>query len=278
MKKILLMLIAIAIISQITLAQVLPQLTLNSDKSEYRPNENINIFATVYNSYPYPVAWQLNAVLKHSDNLQNFPATSAQNEVLLKPAESKKIQMYNLSVGENFPPGLYVVIVNLMQGTHSINSQTLNFNITGTSKNIVFDIFACKDSACSTQSKVFLKNDIVFIVASVEKDVVLSSSYATPSGKEINMQLTDGKGSIEPKEIGTYTVKMTASKEVYLTTEKTIQFGVIAEEAKIQTYEKGVEKGVFSKYLVYTLVILVLSVVLAFLVYYLKRRHLEQKA
>jgi hypothetical protein len=51
------------------------------------------------------------------------------------------------------------------------------------------------------------------------------------------LQFDAGIAKIQPVEIGTYTVDITATKTDFTTTEKTTQFAVIEKEAQISTGE-----------------------------------------
>jgi predicted nucleic acid binding AN1-type Zn finger protein len=106
-----------------------------------------------------------------------------------------------------------------------------NFRII-TSPSFEFELMTCKDPSCTEKAKIFAQNQNIYL--DYESDVSgLSVSVTLTKPDKSTSQLTLPT-TIKANQVGTYTVKATASKQGYKTIEKTTQFGVIKKEATIK--------------------------------------------
>jgi len=94
-----------------------------------------------------------------------------------------------------------------------------------------FELFICKNQGCLEKSKTFIQNEEIYL--DYESDVTGLSISATLTKPDKSTKQISLPTSIKADQVGTYTVKVTASKEGYKTAEETVQFAVIEKEASI---------------------------------------------
>ena len=106
-----------------------------------------------------------------------------------------------------------------------------NFTI-DTKPSIVFRILTCKDSACESESKTFIKgSDIHISYLSDIPGIKTESSLTLPD--QITKQLILPT-SIKAEQIGTYELEVTALKDGYKETKQDSLFAVIEKEPDIE--------------------------------------------
>ena len=94
-----------------------------------------------------------------------------------------------------------------------------------------FDVLLCKDQSCTEKSKIFLKNENMYLDYDSEVDNLLITTTLTyPDERTRTLTLPT---SIKAKQIGTYTLDVTASKQGYKDITVREQFAVIGQEANI---------------------------------------------
>jgi len=134
-----------------------------------------------------------------------------------------------LEVNENFEPQTCKALILV----HSPEQRTFEqeFYIDAL-PSIIFDVSTCKDSLCKTESKIFLQNENIYFsyVSNVDNPILSASlTYPDKTTKQISIP-----GTITASQVGTYTIKATASKQGYKTVTETMQFGVIEKNAEIK--------------------------------------------
>ena len=140
---------------------------------------------------------------------------------------------------------------------------------------MAFYLKVCGDKNCNDESKLFVKNENVFIdYMSDVKDLNLVATLKYSDGKTQEIKMPT---SIKASQIGTYDIEVTASKQGYKTITKKEQFGVIKENADIklgspQAYTvKDIGSG--SRFMTIFAVVLILSILLVILIIYLYLRN-----
>lgn len=94
-----------------------------------------------------------------------------------------------------------------------------------------FNLFLCKDYSCTEKSKTFIKNEDIYLDYKSSVDNPVITVILILPNKEIKEVTLPT--SITATQIGTYNLKITASKEGYKTISKEILFAVIEKEAYI---------------------------------------------
>jgi len=100
----------------------------------------------------------------------------------------------------------------------------------------LFSINICKDQNCNEKSKIFLKNENIYLDydSSIEGIALTAKmTYPDNSIKEITVP-----GSMKASQIGTYELEVNASKAGYKTISAREQFAVIENNADIKTGEE----------------------------------------
>ena len=132
---------------------------------------------------------------------------------------------------------------------------------------IVFKALTCKDLSCETESKIFIKNEDIYLAYISEPGIVTAQGILKyPNGKTKNINLP---ASVKAEQIGTYELTTTVSKESYKTTTDKEQFGVIEKHAEIE-YEIDEEQANFFSYFLVAVAIIVFTLLVVFI--YIKKR------
>ena len=208
-----------------------PPLGLSSSKSVYTLGDNILIYADIYNINPYQTTALIETSLR--DEKGNYPIAITPFEFQLNSNESKKVLLYNITVDEDMPSDRYIVNARLLFNREEITTQVLEFNVEGTFEEMQVVINTCKDQACAEKSKIFIKNENIYLdYGSDVAEPTITASLTYPDG---NVQSAALPLSIEADQIGTYVLQATASKHGYKTVSKREQFAVVAQQAQIQS-------------------------------------------
>jgi len=217
-------------------AQELP-LILTINKDVFIPGDTLIISAVVHNLESFPTRAFLEVLI--TNEKETYPTALTPFEIQLAPNETKTVQLYNILVDENFTSDKYIVEARLLFDKREITSKVLEFYIQGTLNEMEVDINLCKNSACTEKTKVFVLNkDIYLDYASEVSNPKITAvlTYPDETTRQITIPI-----SIKASQIGSYELKITASKEGYKTITKTEQFAVIEKEPDIR-YKEEIEE------------------------------------
>jgi hypothetical protein len=183
-------------------------------------------------SFNYTISSSIDEDLQYAAYVRCSSAPSplllVQNATILKDSPLTGNYIYMSSLNENIPSQL----CNAVVGIKGIDSITINksFEIKTISP-ISFMIHLCKNNNCTNPSSIFSPGEIIYF------------HYTSDSGKlliEANLTYPDGTieklnlpNSITARQIGTYTLEVTASKDNSSSSQK-IQFGVVDKGVEIE--------------------------------------------
>ena len=106
------------------------------------------------------------------------------------------------------------------------------FNVMSKSE-IVVEVFSCKDQDCATKATTFVKGEKVYLSYSSEiADLSVTTTLTDPDDKTSDISLPY---EFTPSLVGSYTVKLTATKEGYADKSVETLFGVIEEHPAIKS-------------------------------------------
>ena len=202
------------------------ELELGINKYTFEPGENINITANISNPLPQELVFI--SILSYEGKSNFSPRAKS---FIVSKFEEKTIKLYFIEVKDYFPSGKYSVIASLVQNENLLVSKNLTFEITNTKPSFEFEVMTCRDKDCSNKSKVFVKGESIYLdyVSKVSTpEVNATLSYPDKTIKQLTLPT-----SIKAEQTGTYTLKVTASKEGYKTKTLSTQFGVVEKEAEI---------------------------------------------
>ncbi|MCK4589763.1 MAG: hypothetical protein KAT77_04920 [Nanoarchaeota archaeon] len=257
MKKIIFIILFLLIFINVVKAEEL--LTLNTAQPVYVPGDTILISTEVYNNNSYQIQAILESLMSNQGG--TYPLGIIPHSLTLDPYEKEELVLYNILVDENFISDLYRVSASLVINNERVATRSINFSITETLKEIEVDIKTCKDLACTEKSKIFIKNEKIYLdYYSKVPEPIITATLTLPD--ETTQQLTLPT-SIETGQIGTYTLDITASKEGYKTLSKKEQFAVIEQEAQIG-YTEVKEEVKWIKTLLIILTITIIIIALGF--------------
>ena len=140
----------------------------------------------------------------------------------------------------------------------------LAFEVAGTLKGMSADIKFCKDNLCENKSKIFLKNENVYI--DYDSDVLNQSITAVLIFPDKTTKQIILPTSIKADQIGTYNLEVSASKEGYRTIEKKEQFGAIEEDTNIEYSEpKAANNASLTNGVLYILIGIIIILIVFFI-------------
>ena len=223
------------------------ELSLEINSTSFVPGNSINITVNVNNYSDYSLQYVIQSVLTHSDK-DNF-ARPIEKELTIESGAGEEIQLYNLFVEDDFPSGQYDVKVDLFGEGRLVQTENLDFTISGVKRLIsIVNLLVCKDSNCENPGKVFKQGEYIYLnYNSDTARLTTSAKLIYPNGQEKTINLP---ASIQANQIGTYKLKLSASRSGYSDKEAGIQFGVIKSAAKIKTPfgARTIEKPVYDDY------------------------------
>ena len=133
-----------------------------------------------------------------------------------------------LEINEDTEPQTCEASITLTEPFEYTTSK--NFSIV-TTPGFNFSVLVCKDQLCIKKSKIFVKNQKIYLDYSSEvKNISINANLTYPDKTIKQLTLPT---SIKAEQTGTYTLKVTASKEGYKTKALSTQFGVVEKEAEI---------------------------------------------
>ncbi len=221
MKKLILFGIVIVLLSFFVSANV--KLNVNNDKFSF--GDKVIVELTIDNPYQYDAEFEVHSLISSSD--RDFIPRQEFKRVSLDAGKSNKIVLYSFVIDDNFKKGDYNVNVEVSSSRGKIGSDGFSFEIMKGTEVFDFDVFACKDFACSERSNTFLVDDEIFINYGASVDVELDAVLIkNKRKKEITLPYFLGN----PK-LGNYVVEVIAFKEGYKTETDKFQFTILKSHA-----------------------------------------------
>lgn len=204
------------------------EITVITDKNIYHPGDEILIINRVKNTADITKALSIETRIS-GVGFTYYP-TVMRSGVDVKAGQEKEIQ-FSLYVIETMPAGEYQVISGFLEEEDTIEEVTCFFEVTGTLKTIDIELLTCRNQSCDNQATLFCKGEIVYLnyLSSVE-GLSKEATLILPNDTQKQIEMPS---SYSPKGPGTYTLRVTASKEGYKTLTKEIEFGVLEEEIKV---------------------------------------------
>ncbi len=204
------------------------EMTVTTDKDIYYPGDEILIINTVKNTAD--MATGLTIETRISGVGFTYYPTVMRSGVDLKAGEEKEIQ-FSLYVIETMPTGEYRVTSAFLEEEVVIEEATCSFQVTGTSKTMDIELLTCRNPSCDNQATLFYEGEAVYFnyISSVE-DLSTEAILILPNDTQEQIEMPS---SYSPRDSGTYTLRVTASKEGYKTLTKETEFGVLEEEINV---------------------------------------------
>jgi hypothetical protein len=229
-KKLIILILSFFILSVIEVhALENTRISIFLEKSVYGYGDTVHPVITVSNNKTISVTLNFYEEIRNIEG--KIPPYFISPKQIIVPAKtSLNVSEIYFVITDFNPSGEYQVKAEIRENNNLLNSATRTFTINSI-KSLDFTLFTCKDISCIDKAKVFTKNENIYLDYKSEVSGISISALLTmpdKSAKQISLPT-----SIKAEQIGTYTLKVTASKPVYKTTEKTIQFGVIEQEANI---------------------------------------------
>jgi len=223
-------------------------------------------------SFDYTILSNTNQEIQYitSANCPNVPAPllEIKNTSLIANVPFQETYIYLSSLNDNIEPQNCKAIVSILNPEQR---EEKNFSIE-TNPSFEFNALTCKNSNCSEQTKVFVKNENIYFdyTSDVERiSAIAILTYPDQTTKQLTFPT-----SIKAEQIGTYKLKLTATKDGYKTISKEIQFGVIEKEANIGYGFKETIKKINWIWLI--ILIAGVVVIIGVLVYLIWRRKKKQ--
>lgn len=199
------------------------ELVVESSKAVYQLGDTINITAVVRNTKDETVDLIVEAVLQDMEGkVTPFPV---QYPLTLNSNENRTVQLFTLTVDERFYSGTYVVDVSVIEGRFRVYEEEISFAIEGAPEDMDVAVLLSKDVSYTTQSRVFIKNDWIYmgISCSVE-NVSITAHLIFPDNSSKLLFLPS---TLVAGQIGAYTLLVEASAEGYRNVSLTDYFAVL---------------------------------------------------
>jgi hypothetical protein len=219
--------------------------SLQTAEQVYRPGDTIVVTAELYNDYESEVHVGLECLLTSQRKLGADRPVSY--PVALRAGESRTVTLFEIYVTEDFPSDEYTVAVGLVQDGVVGEETEITFLVQDTLEEMVVAVQVCKDGEREQESRVFVQGDDIYM------------SYESPvDGIEVvgTISFSDGPEEaivlptvLRAAEAGSYSLRVTASREGYKTSSERIDFSVLEELATIpevlltDNFEDGTADG-----------------------------------
>jgi len=203
-------------------------ISLNINHEIFEPGDQFIAKLILKNNLAFGYTTIIESIIENEDRsyVNLLPPLS----IKLNPNEKKEIELYNFSIDETFNEGDYLLSIRVISH-NSTEESTKKFKIIGTLKELPINLKICKDLSCSESEKIFSQNETIYLDYSSEvKNISINANLTYPD-KTIKQLILPT--SIRAEQTGTYTLKVTASKEGYKTKTLSTQFGVVEKEAEI---------------------------------------------
>ncbi len=161
---------------------------------------------------------------------EEAPHTMLDLKIILLQPNSPITEIYKgYTVDNTTQPQNCQAIVSIVEPYEIV--ETKQFKVIA-NPSFEFNVFTCKDSVCHNKSKVFVQDKEIYLNYNSEvENPTITATLISPdkTTKQLNLPT-----SVKANQIGTYKLKVTASKENYRTMQVSTDFGVIKNEADIK--------------------------------------------
>ena len=254
-------------ILMVSINLVSSSISITTSKLEYLAGENVSITFLLES----PQFFSGNLIIEIIPPERSDTQEAFSSKINLNPYQIQVIKKY-FQIDENNLPGLYKITGRFIDTNSTfIMQNTTFFNVVGTKDYFIFNPKICKDVTCLKESKIFIKNEDIFIdYDSDVSDLSIDATLIYPDKKIEQITLPT---TIKASKIGTYDLEVTASKDGYKTITEKIQLGVIEKQAKIKKVSIKKEAELHTQSPDYLIIILLVFVVaVLFVLNYRKKK------
>lgn len=210
------------------------ELAVDGISEVYTLGDTIIITSRVTNTETSTVTLTLEAVLQEAQ--MRFPPQLIYQHLTLGARESKNVQLYGLTVDEQFYSGTYTVRVRLIDGTAVVNEQGFLFAVVGAPEDMKVEVLVSKDQSCAEQTHVFIENDKVYLQTECSlPDVSVIGTLTTPDNTSLPVTLPT---SVLLEHHGIYSLTVQAVKDGYRTVTITQYLSVLEQDPDLITGQR----------------------------------------
>jgi len=212
-------------------------LELELNRNEFKPGDKIRAEVTVNNQLNERLEGSVVFTIVHVGDL--YPPMPELKKIALGPGESATDLVFQMSVIDTMPEGVYEAIARIEnRNGEIITKRKKSMLVTGTLKTIEADLKVCPDSECRSSKSVYMPDETVYFrINSSVKDLQSDAELADLSsgsvrkldfGKNYQAQASD----LDP---GSYEVKVSLDKKGYEGAVLQRDFAVIEKEPEIES-------------------------------------------
>jgi len=240
-------------------------ITAVAQKTVFVKGDNASIVVTLKND-----AFYKTFLIEVNVRGGGLPPAPKRVPIELAAGEEKTLNIIVFTIDDGIPPGSYEVTLNLLEGENLLSKVVVSFNVEGTLKLIPdFQVFACRDEACTQRSSIYYKGNTVFLkYSSSIEGLNVNAVIKTPSGeKTVSLP-----ASFTLETAGNHVVTATAFKQGFKQSTVETEFGVLEKpftlieerlgEEAMQTISKPESEEVKVQQQNFTLITIVLTIVL----------------
>jgi len=242
MKKIMLMIALVVLLMPIISAAEL-QTSINIPKTEYTVGDTVMTAVSITAiSSEFSGIVIIDYIVPEGST--NYDSEPLEEEISLGVGETMELT-YPEQISEVSPAGQYTAVLMILDENENIVVEKgVHFNVTGTKMILELDLLTCEDAGCLKKKSIFTKNEEVYLNYEANaENPTLETRLTLPdsSTKEIDMP-----GKIKAEQVGTYHLEVIGSGEGFLTLTINKEFGVIKQDAVIESVSVCAVDGVCS--------------------------------
>jgi hypothetical protein len=223
--------VVIIAIIQIASGQIVVYFDASLLKEKYEPEQNVQFWVNITNPSPQGLDVILTISFETPENAEFVPPPIASQISL--GGEETFYQIFERYVKD---PGDYGATVEILDiGDNVLDTKKFQFEIISGEPELDTSILICKDQSCTVESKIFVKDETVYLDYSSDVDspsITAILTYPDKTTRTLTLPT-----SIKAEQVGTHTLGITASKQGYQHVTVQSQFAVIEQEAKFTTFK-----------------------------------------
>lgn len=200
-----------------------------SEKEIYSPENKILLKTSVKNNEDFNSSLYLEYNLYSLE--EDYVSELELQKISIK-ANSEKEFNFSMDAVETMPSGNYKAIVRLLNKNNELDKKEIQFKVENTTKEGEILLQSCKDENCISETKMFNKNETVYLYVNNPDSMDLTASLTFPGGNTNQIVLPYQFLLVDE---GVYGLLVTGIKPGYENIEEELIFGV--KDIKINLIE-----------------------------------------
>lgn len=225
MKRLVALMVMFGVLLQAGIASAL--LELNVLEESYGPGDYVDLGMLLKNDYGENKTLEIEEVIYH----ERFAPSPAITEEFMEAGEAAALSNIGFTVQNTSYSGEYVYSVTLYENSTTLESANASFRIEGTLEEFEeLEVKTCIDYLCELPSAALKLFNTAYIKAFETEGSELTGTLTFPDYSSAQLIFTNDATSIIPTQTGTYSARITASKEGYQDQTIELEFYVVEKD------------------------------------------------